>query len=533
MQNRSKKRRPIGWVVTGVILVLALIAGSFFYFRSQQPQASETADNGPTTATAFIGELSGNATASGQVEASRSANLALSTPGKVTQVHVRTGDTVAPGDVLVRVDTANLDLSVAQAEQSLLIAQANLLALQLEPYAADIARAETAVASAQANIEDLLAGPNEADMALYEANLRQSEASLASASAQLQGVRNSVDQSQVLAAQSALISAQIRQENAQEANDNFANEATHEAMVSANQALAAAQASYDSLLAGPAAGELGAAQASLSAASARLESAEANFVLNTREATALQMAQAQQQLAQAQASLANLTDGPTNEELIKAEAEIKQRELDLEDAQESLAKATVTAPFAGIVTAVHVSEGEIASGVVVELVDSSSFEVVLSVDEVDIGQITLGQTADLTLETWPDETIASTVIAIAPSATEDSSGLITYDVHLALGDVELPVLLGMTANASLVTFETDNILLVPNAAITEDRAAGIYSVNLVTGEVEGVPQIENTEVAVGQRDGEYTQIIDGLDEGDEVLIGELEISEGGFGPFGR
>lgn len=532
MQNQPGRRRR-GWIIAGVV-VLLLAAGGFFFFRNRQaPTAADNAENEINTAIAFIGDLSGSATASGQVEASRAASLGVSSSGKVTQVHVRVGDTVAEGDVLIRLETDNLELSVAQAEQSLLIAHANLMSLQLEPYAADVVRAETAVASAQANLDDLLAGPSVADMALYEANLRSAEASLASASAQLQNVRNSVAQSDVLAAQSALISAQIRQENAQEVNEDFANEATHDALVAANQALAAAQASYDALVAGPAAGELGAAQASLGAASARLDSSEANFALNTRAATEVQIAQAQQQLAQAQASLANLQEGPTSEEITKAEAEIKQAELSLADAQESLAKATVVSPFAGIITAVHVSEGELASGIVVELIDTSSFEVILSVDEVDIGQISIGQVADLTLETWPDETLASTVTAVAPSASEDSSGLITYDVHLGLGEVDLPILLGMTANASLVTFETDGILLVPNAAITEDRNAGIYSVNIITGEVEGIPQTETVNVAIGQRDSEYTQIIDGLSEGDEVLIGELEISEGGFGPFGR
>ena len=531
MAKRTKTRRWLVWVALVVVLALG---GWWFVVQRNQMAAQETAVNEVETAVVFIGDLEASATASGQVEARRTASLAISSPGVVEQVHVRVGDSVQSGDVLVRLETDGLTLAVTQAEQAVAIAQANLDGLLTPPFATDVASAEAALASAQANLDTLLAGPSPADMALYEANLRSSQASLASASAQLQTVQDSVTQSQLLAAQSALISAQIAQADAQDRNADFANAATDEALVSANQALAAAQATYDALLTGPGSGDLGAAQANVGAAAARLDSAQANFALNTQAATDAQLAQARQQLAQAQATLANLQDGATTEQITQAQLSVQQAELNLAAAQESLAKATVVAPFAGLVTAVNVSEGEYATGVVVELVDNSSLELVLSVDEVDVGQLNVGQPAELTLETWPNTTLNATIDGIAPNASQDSSGLITYEVHLGLEQGDLPVLLGMTANARLITANREGVLLLPNGAITTDRQTGISTVNLLHRRSDGLPETETVTVTLGLHDSQYTQIIDGLAEGDEVLLGTLTIPVRTFnGPFRR
>lgn len=530
----AKQTNKWRWLIWAALALVVAVGGWWFVVQRNRTTAQETAANEVETAVVFIGDLAASATASGQVEARRTASLAVNTPGVVEQVHVRVGDSVQPGDVLVRLESGGLTLAVTQAEQAVAIAQANLDGLLAPPFATDVASAEATLASAQANLDTLLAGPSPADMALYEANLRSSQASLASASAQLQTVQDSVTQSQLLAAQSALLSAQINQQNAQDRNDDFANEATDEALVSANQALAAAQATYDALLAGPGSGDLGAAQANVGAAAARLDSAEANFALNTQAATDAQLAQARQQIAQAQATLAKLVAGATTEQITQAELSLRQAELNLAAAQESLDKATVVAPFAGLVTAVHVSEGEYATGVAVELVDNSSLELVLSVDEVDIGQLEVGQSAEITLETWPDTALNAAIDAIAPSADQDSSGLITYEVHLGLNQGDLPVLLGMTANARLITANREGVLLLPNGAITTDRQTGASTVTLLHRRSDGLPETETVTVTIGLRDSQYTQIIDGLAEGDEVLLGTLTIPERTFnGPFRR
>jgi multidrug efflux pump subunit AcrA (membrane-fusion protein) len=85
----------------------------------------------------------------------------------------------------------------------------------------------------------------------------------------------------------------------------------------------------------------------------------------------------------------------------------------------------------------------------------------------------------------------------------------------------------MTANADLITERRENVLLVPNRAITADRAKDTYSVRRIDGD-----EISEVDVTIGMRDSRYTEITSGLEAGDKVSIAVVE--EGfAFGPRGR
>lgn len=491
-------KRIVWPVLTAVLLFFTACAGQ----PTAEPQTGEVV-------AAFMGDLTASASATGQVAAPRTAVLAVNQPGRVTERHVQVGDNVQAGDPLVQLETAQLELNLAAAQQNLRLQEANLAALSEPAAAADVVAAQANVASAQASLDELRAGPSPAQMAVYSATLAVSEASLYAASAQYQSAANSVSQAQMQQAEAAVVSAQANLDRAREINAENTNQQTHEAMLAAEEALANAQAQLDNLRQV----DTSAAQGSLAAASARLEGAEANFSLNVGGAAAVQLAAAEAQLAQAESTLADLLAEPAEAEWQTAVAQVEQAQLAVADAQEALDKATVRAPFAGVVTAVHANVGEVASGAVVELMDAGNLEVIVPVDEIDIGALEIGQEAMITLETWPDVEMTSQVVQIAPSAGDNSS-LVTYDVHLRLGETELPVRVGMTANTQLITSQREDILLVPNRAIQVDRANGTYTVNRVNGETT-----EPVQVTIGLRDGQYTQITSGLAEGDEVVIG--------------
>ena len=276
-----------------------------------------------------------------------------------------------------------------------------------------------------------------------------------------------------------------------------------------------------------------AAQQWVTPAQANLDRTLANYEAFLAGPTAAQIAGAEAGVAQAESSLANLMDGPTDESIAVAEAQVAQAEINLANAQESLADTSITAPFDGIITAVNFVEGEFASGPVLSII-SSDFVVVLNVDEIDIGSVEEGQPAEITLETWPDEAIPASVGEIAPSATVSNNGLVTYEVQLVLDDTELPVRAGMTANAELITANRENVLLVPNGAVRADRQNEQYFVNIASTDEAGVQTFTEIEVTIGLRDNDFTQITSGLSDGDEVLIGALEVPvfEFGGGPFG-
>ena len=473
----TNKRRPLNWIIALVVLGL-LIVGSIFLIQSRNGPARTGDVQTGDTVDAFVGDLSASATASGQVEAIQSAILSVANPGTVEAVLVTAGTSVKAGDPLVQLAQRDLALRVERMGQNVTLKEAELQALLRGASASDIAVAEAAVQSAQASLDYLQSGPSAEEIAEYEANIRQQQAGVWSASASYNSTANSVKASSLASAEADLVSAQIAFEQAKERNEDFAFSFTHEALVDAQEDLSIAQAKVDELRAGPKQGNLNSASADILSAQANLSQKQADYDALLAGPTAAQISAAESNLARTLSDLVDLESGASAQEIIVAEAELEQARLDLLAAEESLAESTVLAPFDGLVTGVMVSVGERATGNVIELV-SNDLEAILKVDELDIGSLSIGQPAVITLESWPDSELKGQISFIAPSSENNDDNVVNYDVRIAFDSTDLPILVGMTVDAQMIINEKEDVLLVPNAAVTADRQAGTYSVNLV------------------------------------------------------
>ncbi len=496
----------------GVLAIVAIVIG-FVLLRPQAQQnavSSGLAGGDEEIVTAFIGDLSSAATATGEVQARREAQLSLATTGTVDTLFVREGDKVEAGDVLVQLDTAALERAVANARQNLIIQEANLAELLDGASEEEIASAQAAVASAQATLDDVLDGADPNDIAA-------ARASLASAQAAYADLRDGPDADDVAQAEANLRNAEA---SLQQAQADYDAVSWRSDIGSLPQSLALEQAtnSYNVALAAYNKAIEGASDEQIKQAQANVAQAQATLQKLLDSPTATEIAAAKSQLAQAQATLASLQEGASDEKIAIAKAQVEQARINLQDALENLDKASLLAPFDGVITAVHVTEGEIANGPAIDIADASNLEVVLSVDEVDIGDLAVGQPAVITLETWPDQEISGEIVGIAPKATVDNSAIVSYEVRLSLGEIDLPIRIGMTAEADLITAAKKGVLLVPTQAITPNRAAGTYTVNLVETGPEGSLTTRTIEVTTGLKDGAYTEITGGLKEGDQLSL---------------
>jgi HlyD family secretion protein len=565
----SRSKRRIIWIAVAVLALATLVTTGGLVARQRARTDPQLANS--DLATAFIGELSAEASASGQLLPRREAALSFSSPGKVEQVDVQVGDTVEAGTALAHLERAALERALSNAQQTLAIREANLRELQAGPSDEDVAAAKAAVDSARTQLEDLQAGASKEDLTAAQAAVTSAQAQLddmlagpspeelaraktalvgAQASLQVEKKRLAAQDAQITVARQQLDVATIQLEDARYFYEALKNDWQHKDYADYSpeaQAYKDAQAAYDVALARynlslanindtayrNAQAQAAQAQVNLDAltqpktveiAAAREQLAQAQLALAqlTEDKTA-QIASARSQLAQAEANLSDLLQGPATEQVAIAEAQVEQARISVADAQARLDDATLVAPFSGVVTGVDVAVGEWATGLAVELVDTSSLEVVLDVDEVDIGQVAVGTETLVSLEPWPDTQFQGEVVAVAPRGSAGSE-VVTYQVHIRLSPGDLPVRTGMTANAQLITAQHDQVLLVPNRAITADRQAGKYYVYRVDGDA-----VTKVEVTIGLRDDSYTEIRSGLSEGDKVAL-NYEESSFPFGP---
>ncbi len=245
----------------------------------------------------------------------------------------------------------------------------------------------------------------------------------------------------------------------------------------------------------------------------------------TQEQAQAQWLSAYSRYQQAVENLRKLEEGPDEQQIRQAELQIEQAQLNLEQAQARLDEARLTAPFAGLVVAVNVQEGVLASpgATAFTLVDDSQFYVDVTVDEIDIGKITIGQTADVTLDAYPTSVISGSVESIAPGAL-NLGGIISYRLRVKLsptsvpsgeGDVgEVTIRDGMTASIVIYTDLAEDVLLAPNWAVRSDQSTGETVLYCYVVGSDGVP--ERRTITRGRYNETYTEILSGLQEGDTV-----------------
>ncbi len=249
---------------------------------------------------------------------------------------------------------------------------------------------------------------------------------------------------------------------------------------------------------------------------------------------ASELASAEEKVKEAELSLKDLMAGATASEITNAQQSIAQRQSSLEsarntlgDKQEELASYTVRAPFDGRiadVTATVYGKASASESIATLFTKSKITEITLN--EVDIAKVKVGQRATLTFDAVSDMTIVGTVAEVDEIGTV-SQGVVSYGVKIAFeteGDTIKP---GMSASAAIVTNASVDVLTVENAAIQTD-VSGASTVSRVTGvdastalstdgvELSNDPEI--VQVATGLSNDELTEISSGLSEGDYVIV---------------
>lgn len=207
-------------------------------------------------------------------------------------------------------------------------------------------------------------------------------------------------------------------------------------------------------------------------------------------------------------------------DLRRAEAEVESAEAALENAKVQLSYATIEAPISGVIGTVATQEGEtVIAGLqapsFVKIIDLDRLEVDAYVDEVDIGKIAAGQMAEFTVDAFPGRSFKGRVSAIYPDAYIREN-VVYYDVVIAIEDNYQGLLRPkMTTSVTIFMEKREDVLSVPTEAIQRSKGRNVvYVIRDGTATAQ--------EVKTGLRQGRWVEIVEGLHEGQTVLLGSPE-----------
>ncbi len=330
---------------------------------------------------------------SGNIEVT-DAQLSFRIPGRLTERLVDEGERVEAGQTIAKLDSTDQELLVAQAEASVALAQAVLDELLAGSRPEDISRVGATVAQARARLDELESGSRDQEIAVAEAELERATAGEDAARSQLELATADLDRYTTL----------------------------YDEGVASLRELEAMQTQYDLAL------------SSHQESGARVAAAREGLSLRQEGARPEQIAQARAVLQQAQAAYSLVAAGPRAETIEQAEAQLEIANEALRMAVQQLDYTVLAAPFDGVVLSKSVEPGEWLNpgSAVVTVGDLDTVYLRAYINETDLGRLVLGQTVEVTTDTYPDKVYGGTVIFISSESEFTPKVVQTFEERVKL-----------------------------------------------------------------------------------------------------
>ncbi len=227
-------------------------------------------------------------------------------------------------------------------------------------------------------------------------------------------------------------------------------------------------------------------------------------------------AEADRTIAQNTEKLKTLQVGTDPLDLASKELAVEQKQNALLDARLTLANYSAVAPFAGVVATLPVRKGDtVSSGAILATLISPTQVVQISVNEVDIPKIKIGQTVKLTFDALDGVRLSGHVIQSDTIGTV-TSGVVTYKVLIAFDSEDERIKPNMTVNAEILIDSKKDALVLPVAAVKTGRGGEHYVEQETTD--NGTTTVSRLPVTVGLTTDQEIEILEGLSVGDDVIV---------------
>ncbi len=472
-KRKIEKKQLITIIVLLVILLLTAAGGFSYYKRTTaliQTRQQEAAELEPDTATVKRGDLVNTLDdISGTVRSNQSVYLYWQTSGTVASVNVEVGDEVKKGDVLAELDSSTIDSSIIDAAVTREQAEESLERLYTSTL--NLEQARTKVVQAKKTVEDAQKAYNALGI------VREDQ------------IEIGVKYDDYVRAVAAYQEAQEYFDSVKMLDlDNVDRQRALQRLESSKSQMDSAKAQY-------------------------------NWYNGETEEIEVQQADAALKLAQAQLDDAvraydRIKDGPTDNQVRSIQAQI-------DAAAATVNTAKIVAPINGTVAQVEAKPYDVITYetsarniLALRIDDLTSHYIDISVTELEVNNITLGQEVTITFDAIPLREYTGTIVNISNAGTISNLS-VNYDLTVKMNEADDSIKSGMMADVAIVTSHVKNALYVPQQAVSvaEDGMTRIVRKLMPDGSFTEIP------VQTGLSSGTDIQVTSELlNEGDEVRL---------------
>ena len=495
-------KKKVTKIIIASVLAVAIAGGSFFGYKAFAKSKSANSTTTFQQVSARKGNISVSVSGSGSVSDSNQITLTAANAGTVDSLAVKQGDTVKAGQTIAHIGNTNSSQTASQKQNSLTNAQNSL-------------------SQAQENLNSLYIKAPVAD----DMNTVKQLGGLAVISTSRSMKVSFNPQSSAGMGQKVTVTDT-------DTNTNYSGMVTSSngGQYGNGQGSGSAVVTINSD--NPKVGDSAVIKANgKTVGSGDFELTKYISLSNSGSGTISNVYVKENQMVSKGQNLFKLNGDSVQNDINAKEKAVKSAEDDLNNAKENAAKDTVTSPVDGVVAELDVKKGDsvTSGGTAAVIIDPNSMQTVVSVDELDISKVQVGQKANVTLDAISDKTFSGTVSEIDPIGTS-SNGIATYNVTVSIDDPE-GIKVGMTTNAEIITKSKQNTIVISAGAVLEKNGSTGYvldssklfdsngkSVTLSDVTTRQLVREYGKQVTIGISNQNQVEIVSGLSEGDSIAV---------------
>jgi HlyD family secretion protein len=462
----GKVKNPFRWLIGLMAAGVVVVGATTTYTFVNQDTRKE--DITQLTVPVEAKNVTLRIAASGKVVPVQTVNISPKNPGTLKQLYVEQGDRVQAGQIIARMDSADIQARIQQFSASLAQSQAQLAEAQAGSRPQEIDQSKARLSQAQAQLAQAQAGNRPQEIA-------QAQALVDAAQAKANYSSEQIKRYQYLYQQGAVKKQEL---------DQFISEDK--------------------------------------SAKANLVEAQKRLSLQQAGSRSEEIAQKKASVEEAKAQLRLLENGTRPEIIAQRKAGVASAQAQLKAEQVNLDETIIRAPFAGIVTQKYANIGAFVTPTTSASSSASAtsssivavargLEVLAQVPEADIGRIKQGQPVEIVADAYPDQVFKGRVRLISPEAVVEQ-GVTSFQIRVALDTGADKLRSGLNVDLTFLGDRLSNALVLPTVAIVTEKG----QTGVLIPDAKNKPQFR--EVTIGSQIKDQTQILEGVKVGDRVFI---------------